>query len=333
MRRLPLLLAVLALCACAPAGHTQGRTGAITVKAQTLPMDPTHPSADRIGDFRYAGGLWLTSPDTSLLGGLSDLKVDARGDLTSETDEGSLLRAHIVLDAQGRLLGLDHASIVALTGPDGGPLDGKTEADAEGVAVWPNADLMVSFERNHRIWIYPSKGGPPRAAPMPLVPMPNNEGMEGLTLATSQGPDAYWVGIEGGSIWLCRLAAACEQWRGLPAPPLGYRLTALSETGTGDLVILHHSYNPFSGQSRVRATLVKIPKGPAASGAVEARLEIGPPLTVDNLEGVAVVRSPQGGLRLYLISDDNFSARQRTLLLAFDWMGPGAGRLAPLATR
>ncbi|WP_269844607.1 hypothetical protein [Alkalicaulis satelles] len=40
-------------------------------------------------------------------------------------------------------------------------------------------------------------------------------------------------------------------------------------------------------------------------------------MTVDNIEGAAVV-TVDGRQRLHLISDDNFSASQRTLLMSFD---------------
>ena len=42
------------------------------------------------------------------------------------------------------------------------------------------------------------------------------------------------------------------------------------------------------------------------------------PATVDNFEGIAAVRRPDGGVRLYILSDDNFNPDQRMLLLAFD---------------
>ena len=47
--------------------------------------------------------------------------------------------------------------------------------------------------------------------------------------------------------------------------------------------------------------------------------------TVDNLEGLAALPQRDGSIRFYLISDDNFSKLQRTLLLAFDWR-PHQGR-------
>jgi hypothetical protein len=45
-------------------------------------------------------------------------------------------------------------------------------------------------------------------------------------------------------------------------------------------------------------------------------------MTIDNIEGVAVVRLPNGARRFYLVSDDNFEPGQRTLLMAFDWTPP-----------
>lgn len=324
--RVALVLAGLIVAACT----AQAQPGAeaahdIRIAAEPIPLDPKDARAGRIGNFAYAGGLRLTSPDTSLFGGLSDLKIGRGGELVAETDEGNLLRARIVLDAQGRLVGLDRASLGPLTGLRGAPLQGKAEADAEGVAVWPNGDLMVSFERDHRIWLYPRGGGDPAGLPKPAVSMPDNEGMEALALAPSQGSDAYWVGIEGGAIWLCRLKAACTEWSGFIKPSLLFRLTAVAETPQGDLVILHHSWNPLTG-SRVRLSIVTIPR-PGKPSRVRDTLELGPNLNIDNFEGVAAVPAPGGGLRLYLISDDNFSPRQRTLLEAFDWtLQGGRGR-------
>ena len=42
-----------------------------------------------------------------------------------------------------------------------------------------------------------------------------------------------------------------------------------------------------------------------------------PPLSVDNFEGLAV-REEGGRTFLYIVSDDNFSGSQRTLLMKFE---------------
>jgi hypothetical protein len=54
----------------------------------------------------------------------------------------------------------------------------------------------------------------------------------------------------------------------------------------------------------------------------------GPPLIfadmayqIDNMEGLAVHRAGDGATVLTLISDDNFSPLQRTVLLQFTWVG------------
>ena len=46
-------------------------------------------------------------------------------------------------------------------------------------------------------------------------------------------------------------------------------------------------------------------------------LTLGRPLLVDNFEGIAA-EATETGLRVWIVSDDNFSARQRTLLYVFD---------------
>jgi hypothetical protein len=51
-------------------------------------------------------------------------------------------------------------------------------------------------------------------------------------------------------------------------------------------------------------------------------LQLAPHHGTDNFEGIALAPRGDGGLRLWLVADDNFSRRQRTLLYAFD-LGDG----------
>ncbi len=43
-----------------------------------------------------------------------------------------------------------------------------------------------------------------------------------------------------------------------------------------------------------------------------------PPYPIDNMEGIAAWRTPEGATRILLLSDDNFNPLQRTLLLLFE---------------
>jgi len=46
--------------------------------------------------------------------------------------------------------------------------------------------------------------------------------------------------------------------------------------------------------------------------------QLAPPLATDNFEGIVDIANANGGRTIYMVSDDNYSARQRTLLYRFD---------------
>ena len=88
----------------------------------------------------------------------------------------------------------------------------------------------------------------------------------------------------------------------------------------GGFVALQRFYAPVIGP---RARISTFPAASLNARAeilpdVQELATISPPLAIDNMEGVAAVRMADGATRLYIVSDDNFNARQRTLLLAFD---------------
>jgi hypothetical protein len=318
-------LAALLLAACGgpvanpPKAPVPAGPG-IVVKADAVPLNPKDSNQDRVGNFFYAGGLRLTSAQTSRLHGLSDLDVQPDGSLISVGDEGDLLKAKLVLDAAGRLAGLTDARLTALTGLDGKPLQGKDNRDSEGLALMPNGDLLVTFERHDRIWLYPADGGPPRAVPSPNVQFPYNEGMEALAPDPDKGPGAYFTGGETtGRTWSCTLTAPCVDGPTVDLA-MGFGLVAARRLPGGRTAWLLRAFNPIT------RSVIDLRITDAAGHTVD-EMELRGPVTVDNFEGLAAVLvktgpNPDGGLRFYLISDDNFSSAQRTLLLAFDWKPP-----------
>ena len=291
------------------------------VEAQPVPLDPRDPSHTQIGAFRYAGGLVLTSRQTSRLHGMSDLKVYRDGRLIAMGDEGDLLEARLVLgrdriDLQAPL-GLANAKLTAIVGEDGLPLSahGKRESDSEGIAQLANGDRLVSLEEDDRILLYPHDGGRPRRAPSPDVTFPFNLGMEALSEYPQAGPDAYVVGGEAsGQTWICRLSAGCAPAT-LVAKGSEFGLTAVASLPNGRMAYLLRAFDPLRGSRIILKILDK-------AGTEIDHLELAQPLTVDNFEGLAAVTDVAGPIRFYLISDDNFSSSQRTLLLAFDWTPP-----------
>ena len=285
--------------------------GPIVIDAVPVVLNPQNPSATAIGDFVYAGGLSLTSRDTNQLHGLSDLDVTGTDRLTAVSDFGNVLDVRVVLDKDEQLVGVADARLALLTGENGQPLAGKGNADAEGLALLTGGDRLVSFERRHRIGLYPATGGPPRAVPAPKVNFPGNGGMEALAADPEAAADAYVVGAETGETWTCRLSSVdCIRGPSVEKPK-DFSLTALKRLpGMRTVYLLRAS----DGKRGRRASLQIV-----HDASIVARLDIAPPMTVDNFEGIAAVPRAAGGIRFYLLSDDNASASQRTLLLAFDY--------------
>ncbi len=286
-------------------------SGPISIDALPVPLNPQNPSEMAIGDFHYAGGLVLTSSQTDQLHGLSDIEITGTDRLTAVGDLGIFVDARLVLDSAGRLVGLADARLTLLTGEDGKPLPDKADADAEGLALLPNGDRLVSFERRDRIWLYPAAGGPPRPVPMPEVSFPPNGGMEALAPDPEAGADAYVVGAEAsGDTWTCHLSTPCV--KGPTADkPAEFGLVAIRRLPGMQTVYLLRAFDAARG-SRNSLQILRSTK-------MVARMDMAPPMTVDNFEGLAAVPRPAGGARFYLLSDDNAPASQRTLLLAFDW--------------
>jgi hypothetical protein len=285
--------------------------GSIRIDTVPLPLNPQSPSDISIGEFRYAGGLELTSHQTDRLHELSDMIVTDNDKLTAVGDEGILFDARLVLDRSQRLVGVRDAHITLLTGEDGKPLSDKAEADAEGLTQLRSGDRLVSFERHHRIWLYPASGGPPRPAPAPKVDLPSNEGMEALAADPETGTDAYLVGAERtGDVWTCRLSATCIKRLSVDKPE-EFGLVAISRLPRKQTAYLLRAFDPARG-TRITLKILR-------STTLVAQMDMASPMTIDNFEGMAAVPRADGRIRFYLISDDNNSSSQRTLLLAFDW--------------
>lgn len=323
MTRLPRLAAVwaaLALTACAatlgpPQPSLSDGDGWTFAPAELKAVGLGLPGAVLAPGVRFAGGVEIVAGLGSPLHGLSDLKLTDDGGFVAVSDAGDLVRGALRLDAQGRLVGVDRLASRRLTLENGQPIADKLDGDAEGLALTRSGDLLISFERRHRIWNY----GPlsalrsPTPVSSPEVAFPDNEGMEGLA-AVHPPQDGWRVLGEGGGVWDC----ARDTCRTVVAPPAeapkdsDYRFTGLDHDplGEGWFVVERRYKPPFDMRGRVRRLT---PEGTLGPILIELKL----PGTTDNFEGVAAERRGQT-TRLYLLSDDNANPAQRTLLLAFD---------------
>ena len=341
MKRLAVLALAALAAACAPRSRpaaevsTPARAaGALAIEATQVPLSEANPALTTLGELTYAGGLALTARDPRF-GGLSGLDQTKDG-LLAVTDSGDLLRLKVRLDRAGRLTGVTDAALLPLHDEQGRSLSGeKTPGDAEGLAVLPDGAFAVSFEQRHRIALHADLAAPGRllTSPDPAA-LGSNEGMEALADAGTE-PAALLVGAEGGRLWLCpatpeaKDSAACRE-RPLSQPfDRAFKLTGLDRAHgpASPLVAVFRAFDPLRGARIVIAELR--PEGDGYAARELSRLAA--PLTVDNFEAVVIDDAPRpnGARRLYLLSDDNFSSRQRTLLLAFDWRPPAPPKPEP----
>ena len=317
-------LLALALAACAPtAADTPQQWRAVEISAT-----PVELGAETVGRLRSRGGLALAS-NNPVFGGLSGLEIIDPDRLIAISDNGDWFEGRLVLDDGGKLIGVADVRTAFIRDENGNVFPNKAAGDSEGLAQLPDGRFAVSFEQTQTIRIYDmNRDGPFGAARRgPVLAgarrLPGNTGLEALA-STEDG--RLVVGAEGGDqattpIWVAPLDAR-RPVRSHIGYPLsgGFSLTSLDRMPDGGFVALERFYAPVIG-ARARITTFPAASLDAEGGALPNVRELAlldPPLTLDNFEGVAAMRMPDGATRIYIVSDDNFSARQRTLLLAFD---------------
>lgn len=321
--RLPALL--LCLAVATPTVAPAQADDLPLVSATPVALDLADPTLSGVGKLSYRGGLVLESADPRF-GGWSDLLLEAGGArLVAVSDLGAWMTAALTWDDQGRLAGFAPTGFGQLADPEGRPLEGKVEGDAEGLTTAAEGGYLVSFEQRHRLWRYtPDLAAPAVDAKMPtavqgLKPELGNAGMEALARLPDGTLLVFLEGApgEGGTLGFRRGKAA---WRPLPyLRQDAFDVVGAAALDNGALLVLERHWTQETG-SRIRLRFFSAAQiGGSLLQDGQLLGELAPPLTVDNFEGVAVTTSPDGALRVLLLSDDNFNkGDQRTLLLAFE---------------
>ncbi len=298
----------------------------LEIRSVPVPFKLDDPQVREIGRLIWRGGISMTA-NVPNFGGWSDLVVSRDNrTLTSISDTGPWFTATIERDGKGNLVGLGKATIAPLRDLKGQPLADKSWSDAEGMASLPDGSWLVSFERHHRLWRYPTLDGTPTAINLPpgFERQPDNGGVEALT-ALSDG----------------RIVAISEEyslrrntlvgWIGRPIGPDRYLWdmfeymkipnfspTAIRELPDGSFVVLERAFDMVRG---VRVRVMQFPGSALKADAIvdaEELARLASPYAVDNLEGLAATKGERGETLLWMIADDNFNPLQRSLLLLFE---------------
>jgi hypothetical protein len=289
-------------------------------------------STKQFGRLEFRGGLVMTSPDDRF-GGFSGLIVSPDGRrILAVTDQGHWLAAEIayVGAAPG---GLNQARMGPIRALNGSPLTRKRDIDAEEVTLaagtLASGTALVAFERNHRLVRHEIvDGGLGRATG--LVDLPP----EARRLKFNDGLEAVAV-LRGGPYRGAILAFAEDLrdaddhhtgWlldKGRPKRLAlkdigGFALTGAAALDDGSVLILERRFRMTEGvRMRLRHVLVGELK---PDHVIEGETLILSDMSyeIDNMEAVAVHKTPGGETVVTLMSDDNFNKfLQRNLLLQF----------------
>ena len=324
---------------------------AIVIEAVAIPhFERANPEQSRFGRLEWRGGLVLTSPST-FFGGWSGLTIDAAGErFLGISDTGVWMTGRLGYDGV-RPTGITGARLGALRGVDGQPLRRGRDKDSEGVALLTGTpergEVLISFERNHRIVRYPvtAEGvGLPMVAldlPPETKQLEDNKSLEAVCALQSgpakgsvvtfaerfpgnEGLHAGWMRppLTDGRVPGSKPAVAA--WKKVSIQILdGYDITDCAGEPGGGLFLLERRFrvsygDPLTGtKMRIR----RISQAELLAGATivgETLIEANGRHEIDNTEGLAVHTDAAGGTILTLISDDNFNSYlQRTVLLQF----------------
>lgn len=291
------------------------------IELTAIDVDPKRPGRKNFGSLTLLSAFQLESKDKRF-GGLSGLSVGADGKLYAISDRGYWLSASMQLDSNGALMNLVDWQIAPMLTTTKTPVTGRLR-DAEALAQAQDGSFLVAFEGNHRIWRYNPPPNTFNSTPVSVeIPLairraPSNGGLEGLTLlpdgrllilteefANADGSFKGWLIEEGKSAELSYI------------PADGFRVTDCAALPNGDVLVLERRYTLIAILS-ARITLVKantVQPGAKLAGAELLKLE--QPLAAENYEGIAIKQTSNGTM-IFIVSDDNYSSFQQTLLLQF----------------
>ena len=311
------------------ASERDGVPRPVSISATQIPSFKVRSDETLFGPLKYLGGLELSASDSDF-GGLSAFRLLDGGDqFVAVTDTGFWLTGGIERDEQGRLSGLSDVSLTAMRDPSGKVVQSRYYVDAEGLVI-DDDDVLVSYERDHRIEVFELDGLPGASArktlahPIPDYEFRNNRGMETIAIAPLQSP------LNGAVVVVSEksLNKKGDIFAGIVTGPQQgvffvrrhppYDITDGDFLPNGDLLLLERRFSVAQGVGmrirRIAADAIR--PGKTVDGKVLIDVDFS--YQIDNMEGLDVFEASDGSTRILLVSDDNKSLLQRTLLLEFE---------------
>ncbi len=294
----------------------------ITVRT---PRDLPHlPHRMDNGPLTLVGG-WELFSDNSDFGGFSALHAMGGGRLIALSDAAIL--AGFTITPRGRAVD----SFIAPLPVRKGERSTKKEQDSESLTFDPvSGRYWAGFEQRHRIRRYAPGFARAEAtgSPAAMRDWPDNGGAEAMVrlrdgrfLVFSESR-AVRPGVTAALIFEDDPAEQKARASGFAyQPPRGYRITDIAQLPDGRLVALHRRFSVTEGVSAVIGLIDTDTIQAKAVVRPQVIATLKPPFPTDNMEGIAVDREGAKTI-LWIISDDNYLALQRSLLLKFEFSEP-----------
>ncbi len=271
---------------------------AIEIRSERVTaFDVRDPSRRQFGLLEFRGGLVLRSPHRGF-DGISAIRVAADGaHFIALSDKGSWFRGRLLYEGT-RPSGIADAEMAPMLGANGKP---RFNYGKEGLLA----------------------RGRPIELPSALRSLPANRGLEALVFVP-RGLALAGTLIAISERGLDEAGNISGFLIGGPTPGSfavkrnsNYDITDAALLPGGDVLLLERRFGWDSGLAvRLRRiALGDIKPGALVDGPILFDADLG--YEIDNMEGLSVHRSAGGETVLTLISDDNFSTVQRTLLLQF----------------
>jgi len=304
----------------------------IEVEARPIAsFDNRDPSRTRFGALEFRGGLVLASNDPAF-GGISSLHVEPDGSrFIAATDRGSWLRARIIY-RDGRPVGVGDAELAPILGADGKPLAARGWFDAESLTEHDGA-LYVGFERVEQIvrFDYRRDGLQARGRAIDVPPdfktFTYNKSLECLAIPPRGSPLAGQLiavtehSLDSSGNLRSFVLGGPDVMRFSVKRIDDFDVSDCTVLPPGDLLLLERRISMATGIAiRIRRIpLASIKAGVVVDGRVMIEADLA--YQVDNMEGIGVHRDAHGETIITLVSDDNFSVIERSLLLQFAVVG------------
>jgi hypothetical protein len=312
----------------APDEHWVAEPVAIEVRARPIAsFDPRDHSHLRFGSLEYRSGLVLTSGFPGF-GGLSAIRLDAKGErFTSLSDKGTWFTGRIVYSGR-EMSGLADVEAAPMLGADGRPITTRGWFDSESLA-FDGSIAYVGLERVNQVLRFDFSKGGTRArgevVPLPLAArkLPFNKGLEALVFVPKGMPLAGTLiaiserGLDASGNLIAFLIGGQTPGQFSVCRTENFDVSDAVLLAPGDLLILERKFSLLSGIGiRIRRIpLTSVMPGAVVNGPSIFNADLGQ--EIDNMEGIDLHVTEEGDTVLTMVSDDNFSLIQRTLLLQF----------------